>query len=93
MWEECDSLKIIVNNGPLPEKELDLYIHRITDHFPAGAVEQIVLDVREDYVDVRYALHQYRPMRKMGGYCIGCPEDWNEAKQAELRDTLPNRID
>lgn len=29
----------------------------------------------------------------MGGAVIGCPENWNDAKQAEQRDTLPNPID
>ena len=28
----------------------------------------------------------------MGGYCIGEPASWNEAKQAELRDSVPHAI-
>ena len=43
--------------------------------------------------DVHYTRHRFRQLRKMGGCCIGAPEDWNYAKQAELRDTVPNRID
>ena len=38
-------------------------------------------------------LHRFRDLRKMSGCCIGEPSDWNHAKQAELRDTLPNQID
>lgn len=29
----------------------------------------------------------------MGGGCIGEPSCWNGAKQAELRDTVPNGVD
>jgi hypothetical protein len=48
--------------------------------------------VQGDHVAVSYDLHRFRSMRKMGGYCIGEPADWNAAKQAELRDTIPNPI-
>ena len=86
-------MKIVVNHGTLTEKELDYYIRCVTDKFPVGSIETIILDVDGDYVDVRYVLHRYRTLRKMGGYCIGAPEDWNEAKQAELRDTVPNWVE
>ena len=82
-----------MNNGPLSEAEQDIYVKQITDRFPAGMVDRIVLDVHAEYVDVQYVLHRFREVRKMSGYCIGSPEDWNEAKQAELRDTIPNWID
>lgn len=84
---------IVVLNGTLSEAEQNYYIRRVTDRFPIGVVEKIVLDVKEEYVDVTYTLHRFRNLRKMGGYCIGEPADWNLAKQAELRDTVPNWID
>ena len=86
-------MQIVVNNGTLSEAELDRYIRHVTDKFPVGMVDRIVLEVHEEYVDVQYVLHRFREVRKMSGYCIGSPEDWNEAKQAELRDTVPNWID
>jgi len=49
--------------------------------------------VQKEYVDVHYTVHRFRELRKMGGYCIGEPMGWNYAKQAELRDTIPNQID
>ena len=84
---------IAVLNGTLSEAEQDTYIRRITSRFPAGTVERITLDVQGDFVDVTYTLHRFRNLRKMGGYGIGEPMDWNYAKQSELRDTVPNRID
>lgn len=83
----------IVKNGTLTEKEQDFYVRHITDKFPLGTVEKVILDVQDDYVDVQYTLHRYRNMRKMGGYCIGEPHSWNTAKQAELLDTVPHPID
>ncbi|MDE7244944.1 MAG: hypothetical protein K2O18_13360 [Oscillospiraceae bacterium] len=85
-------MKIVVK-GVLPDAERDAYIKYITGKFPPGVVEKLVLDVQGEYVDIQYTLHRYRDLRKMGGCCIGEPADWNPAKQAELRDTLPNRIE
>ncbi len=84
---------IAVLNGTLSEAEQDTYIRRITNRFPAGTVERITLDVQGDFVDVTYTLHRFRNLRKMGGYCIGEPADWNLAKQAELRDTVTHPVD
>jgi len=86
-------LKIVVNNGRLTEKEIDYYIRYVTSKYPEGTIEKIILDVEGEYVGISYVLYQFRTLRKMGGYCIGAPEDWNEAKQAELRDTVPNWIE
>ena len=46
------------------------------------SIEKLVLDVQKEYVDVLYTVHRFRELRKMGGYCIGKPIDWNYAKQA-----------
>ena len=86
-------MQVVVLNGNLSEAEQDFYVRHITDRFPLGMVEKVTLDVRRKYVEASYTLHRYRDLRKMGGCCIGEPADWNWAKQAELRDTLPNRID
>ena len=86
-------MKIIVINGPLSEKEQDAYIRRVTAQHPASSIEKLILEVHEDYVDVRYTLHRVRELRKMGGYCISEPNTWNSAKQAEYRDMVPNTME
>lgn len=86
-------MQIAVMNGTLSEAEQDFYVRHVTDKYPVSIVEKIVLDVHDDYVDVSYTLHRFREVRKMGGYCIGEPADWNPAKQAELRDTVPNPVE
>ena len=86
-------MQVAVLHGKLSEAEQDYYVRRVTEKFPISIVEKIILDVHGEYVDVRYTLHRFRELRKMGGYCIGGPSDWNHAKQAELRDTIPNQFD
>ena len=85
-------MQIAILNGVLSEAEQEFYIRHITKKYPANLVEKIILDVQPEHVDVRCILHRFRDMRKMGGYCIGEPSTWNPAKQAELRDTIPNPI-
>lgn len=86
-------MQIIVNNGPLSERELDAYIRQVTQKIPPSAIEKLCLDVHGDYVDVRYKLYRYRELRKMGGYCISEPETWNSAKRAEYREMVPNSFE
>ena len=86
-------MQIIVTNGPLSEREQDAYVRQITRKIPPSAIEKLYLDVHDDYVDVRYTLHRYRELRKMGGYCISEPDTWNSAKQAEYREMVPNQFE
>ena len=86
-------MQIVMRYGTLTEEEQDRYVQRVTEQIPIGRIEKLFLDVREDGVTVSYELRRIRELRKMGGAVIGCPEDWNAAKQAEQRDTLPNPID
>ena len=86
-------MQVVVLNGMLTEAEQDSYVRQVTAVYPMSIIEKLFLDVQGDHVAVSYDLHRFRNMRKMGGYCIGEPSDWNTAKQAELRDTIPNPID
>ena len=86
-------MQVAVLNGTLSEAEQAVYVRRVTAKYPVWMIEKLILDVQGDYVDISCIFHRFRDLRKMGGYCIGEPSDWNPAKQAELRDTLPNRID
>lgn len=86
-------MTVAVLHGTLSEAEQDVYIRQATAKYPISIIEKLILDVEGDHVDVRCILHRFRDFRKMGGCCIGEPSGWNYAKQAELRDTLPNRID
>ena len=86
-------MQVVVLNGTLTEAEQDSYVRQVTAVYPMSIIEKLFLDVQGDHVAVSYDLHRFRNMRKMGGYCIGEPSGWNAAKQAELRDTIPNPID
>ena len=66
-------MQIVVLNGTLSEREQDVYIKQVTARCPVSLIEKLILDVQKDYVDVRFTLHRFRELRKMGGYCIGEP--------------------
>ena len=85
-------MQVVVLNGTLTEAEQDSYVRQVTAVYPMSIIEKLFLDVQGDQVVVGYALHRFRDLRKMGGCCIGEPAVWNAAKQAELRDTVPNPI-
>ena len=84
---------VAVLNGKLTETEQDAYIREAVKKYPVSLIEKLILNVQGEAVEVRYILHRFRDLQKMGGCCIGEPSSWNHAKQAELRDTLPNRIE
>ncbi len=64
-------MQVAVLHGTLSEAEQDYYVRRVTEKFPISIVEKIILDVQEEYVDVRYMLYRFRDLRKMSGCCIG----------------------
>ena len=86
-------MQVVVRGGKLTEAEQDRYARDVTEQVPIGLIEKLFLDVHGGGVAVSLELRRVRELRKMGGTVIGCPEDWNAAKQAEQRDTLPNPID
>lgn len=45
---------VVVQNGALSPEEQAFYVRR---KFPRGVVGKVVLDVGEEYVDIRYTLH------------------------------------
>ena len=83
----------IINEGqPLSEAEQQSYIASIHERYPGCIIDKVFLNADEQSVSIRCEYHIPRPLAKMGGYYIGDPATWNKAKQAELRDTLPNPV-
>ena len=86
-------MQIVMRNGTLTEEEQDYCVRRVTEKVPIGLIEKLYLNVDGESLSISCELRNVRELRKMGGAVIGCPEDWNDAKRAEQRDTLPNPID
>lgn len=83
----------IINEGqPLSEAEQRAYVASIHERYPDRIIDKVFLNADEQSVSIRCEYHIPRPLAKMGGYYIGDPSIWNNAKQAELRDSLPNPI-
>lgn len=66
-------MQVVVLHGTLSEAEQDEYIRQATQKYPISIIEKLILDVQGDSVDVRYDLHRFRNLHKMGGWCIGEP--------------------
>lgn len=83
----------IINEGlPLSDAEEQRYIASIRARYPDRIIDKVFLNADEQSVSIRCEYHIPRPLAKMGGYYIGDPATWNKAKQAELRDSLPNPV-
>lgn len=83
----------IINEGlPLSDAEEQRYIASFRARYPDRIIDKVFLNADEQSVSIRCEYHIPRPLAKMGGYYIGDPATWNKAKQAELRDSLPNPV-
>lgn len=83
----------IINEGlPLSDAEQQGYVASIHARYPDRIIDMVFLNADDQSVSIRCEYHIPRPLAKMGGYYIGDPATWNKAKQAELRDSLPNPV-
>lgn len=86
-------MQVILEGLPMSEAEKQEYVQYICEKYPDRIIDKVFLNASEDDVSIRCTYHFPRPVAKMGGYYIGDPANWNRAKQAELRDSLPNPLD
>ena len=85
-------MDIVVKNGTLSEEEQQWFVDYVQAEFPDREIDTIELQCGDKVVTIRYTLgHCY--LHKMGGYFIGDPSAWNDAKRAEDFATKPNPID
>ena len=85
-------MQVIMEGLPMSEAEKQEYVQYICKKYPDRIIDKVFLNVDASSVSIRCEYHIPRPVAKMGGYYIGDPATWNQAKQAELRDSLPNPI-
>ena len=85
-------MEIVVKNGTLSEEEQQWFVDYVQTEFPDREIDTIELQCGDKGVTIRYTLgHCY--LHKMGGYFIGDPSAWNDAKRAEYLPTKSNPID
>lgn len=85
-------MQIIVSGLPMSRDEQQKYVQYIRSKYPDRIIDKVFLEADESSVSIRCEYHYPQPVAKMGGYYIGNPTNWNRAKQAELRDSLPNAL-
>ena len=85
-------MQVIIEGLPLSESEKQTYVQYICEKYADRVIDKVFLNADESAVSIRCEYHFLPPVAKMGGYYIGNPATWNPAKQAELRDTVPNPV-
>ena len=81
-----------MNRIELENEQQDKYIKFLQDKYPHIDLKSVELftDGKNIYFK---AQNKKRVLAKMGGTYIGHPDNWNNAKQAEFRDTLTNILE
>lgn len=85
------TLEFVVKNGTLCEEEQQWCIDLIKSRFPDREITKIELICDDGGTKIRYTLGRCN-LYKMGGYLIGDPMAWNDAKRAEYLATVPNPL-
>ena len=86
-------MQIEVLQGQLTEEQQSRCRLFIKNKYPGQSIEKLLLYADETGIRFEVIVAETPRLRKMSGYYISDPRTWNAAKQAELRDTLPNLLD
>lgn len=85
-------MQIIEQGLRISDKERQVYLDALYTKYPNRIFDKVFIIADENTVSLKCEYHYPRPLARMSGCYIGDPTRWNDAKQAELRDTLPNPI-
>ena len=85
-------MEVVVRKGILSEEEQQWCVDYVRSKFPDREIERIELTCHDGGISICYTLGRCH-LYKMGGYLLGDPMAWNDAKRAEDFATKPNPID
>ena len=85
-------MEVIVTGGMLSIEEQKYYERHVQEQYPHLEIHKLHLTVDGEFVNTAVEPKK-RILTKMGGCLIGDPLTWNDAKQAEYLDTIPNSLD
>lgn len=82
-------IKVVVENGEIPQKEIDEYINRCNKKYPY-CKEMRLKVVDDDFINIEYLFDDapFEKIRRITGYLVGTIDRWNDAKRAELEDRV-----
>lgn len=84
-------MEILVRNGVLSEEEQQWCAEYVRSKFPDREIVRIELTCHDGVISIGYTLGRCT-LYKMGGYLVGDPMTWNNAKRAEYLATVPNPL-
>jgi len=82
-------IKVVVENGELPQKEIDAYVNMANKKHP-NCKEMHITIVDNDFVDIDFHYDDipFCRYRRITGYLVGDMDRWNDAKRAEEKDRV-----
>lgn len=87
-------MKISVNGGTLPQKEIDIYVAQLKEAHPDKYFKSIDFTVDGEYVDVNYTYDvvPFERIRRITGYLVGTVDRFNNGKRAEVEDRVTHSL-
>lgn len=87
-----DGVTVTIENGTIPEDEIEAYIKRGKEFYGNGLIAvRAVLDLDDpEMVELHYDWKEqpFHRLRRITGYLVGNLGRWNNAKRAEERDRV-----
>ena len=81
-------------DAPVSEKEINAYIDRARELYPADTLEWLKLEVDGEDVGISYGLAPvpFDRIRRITGYLVGTMDRWNDAKTSEESDRVKHGV-
>ena len=86
--------KVFVDNGPLPQDEIQAYIDRGREKYGRDPLA-LRIKVCGDEVELDYELDDRPPfqrIRRITGYLVGTLDRFNDGKRSEERDRVKHGV-
>lgn len=88
----CDGVTVTIENGTIPEEEIEAYVKRGKEFYGNGLTAvRVVLDPDDpEMVELHYDWKEqpFHRLRRITGYLVGNLSRWNNGKRAEERDRV-----
>ena len=84
-------LKINVTGGEPEEHEIDAYIDRGREKYGDGLCG-IDVELDGEWVNLHYHVVPFSRIRRIAGYLVGTPDNFNAAKRAEEKERVKHGV-
>lgn len=90
-----NSVKCIVKNGEMSDKEQVAYVDWYRKQYPDREIEKMtisILGANEVEIECDYHTKKFQRIRRITGYLVGTLDRFNNAKRSEVRDRVKHNV-